>query len=163
MVSHAGTVLPAELADRIGLTAALYDATDGLQERCACPSQRLVIWDHGAFATFLQAQVGDFAVAAALGSLWGQVIEAETGQRASAATLAMSADCLSGAWTANLAAGHSPSGIRLSRGDLDEAVGGLLAGRVDLSPALSPTAFQRVAAFQHGFTNPVTACMSYMG
>ena len=35
VVSHAGTVLPAELADRIGLTAALYDATDGLQERCS--------------------------------------------------------------------------------------------------------------------------------
>ncbi len=33
MVSHAGTVLLAELADRIGLTAALSGATDGLRER----------------------------------------------------------------------------------------------------------------------------------
>ena len=29
VVSHAGTVLLAELADRIGLTAALSEATDG--------------------------------------------------------------------------------------------------------------------------------------
>ena len=35
MVSHAGTVLLAELADRIGLTAALSEATDGLRERRA--------------------------------------------------------------------------------------------------------------------------------
>jgi len=34
-VSHAGTVLLAELADRIGLTAALSEATDGLRERRA--------------------------------------------------------------------------------------------------------------------------------
>jgi hypothetical protein len=33
VVSHAGTVLLAELADRIGLTAALGEATDGLRER----------------------------------------------------------------------------------------------------------------------------------
>lgn len=35
MVSHAGTVLLAELADRIGLTAALSEATDGLRQRQA--------------------------------------------------------------------------------------------------------------------------------
>ena len=35
VVSHAGTVLLAELADRIGLTAALGEATDGLRERRA--------------------------------------------------------------------------------------------------------------------------------
>ncbi len=33
VVSHAGTVLLAELADRIGLTAALSEATDGLRKR----------------------------------------------------------------------------------------------------------------------------------
>jgi hypothetical protein len=33
VVSHAGTVLLAELADRIGLTAALSEATHGLRER----------------------------------------------------------------------------------------------------------------------------------
>ncbi len=35
MVSHAGTVLLGELADRIGLTAALSEATDSLRERRA--------------------------------------------------------------------------------------------------------------------------------
>ena len=35
VVSHAGTVLLAELADRIGLTAALSEATDGLRARRA--------------------------------------------------------------------------------------------------------------------------------
>ncbi len=35
VVSHAGTVLLAELADRIGLTTALSEATDGLRERRA--------------------------------------------------------------------------------------------------------------------------------
>jgi len=35
VVSHAGTVLLAELADRIGLTAGLRQATDGLRERGA--------------------------------------------------------------------------------------------------------------------------------
>jgi len=32
VVSHAGTVLLAELADRTGLTAALSQATDGLRD-----------------------------------------------------------------------------------------------------------------------------------
>ncbi len=35
MVSHAGTVLLAELADRSGLTTALSEATDGLRARRA--------------------------------------------------------------------------------------------------------------------------------
>ena len=35
VVLHAGTVLLAELADRIGLTAGLGEATDGLRERRA--------------------------------------------------------------------------------------------------------------------------------
>ena len=35
VVSHAGTVLLAELADRIGLSALLSEATDGLRERRA--------------------------------------------------------------------------------------------------------------------------------
>ena len=35
VVSHAGTVLLAELADRIGLTVLLSEATDGLRERRA--------------------------------------------------------------------------------------------------------------------------------
>ena len=35
MVSHAGTVLLAELADRIGQTALLSEATDGLRKRRA--------------------------------------------------------------------------------------------------------------------------------
>jgi len=35
VVSHAGTVLLAELADRVGLTAALAEAIDGLRERRA--------------------------------------------------------------------------------------------------------------------------------
>ena len=35
VVSHAGTVLLAELADRIGMTATLSEATDGLRERRA--------------------------------------------------------------------------------------------------------------------------------
>ncbi|MBC7678749.1 MAG: IS1380 family transposase, partial [Pseudorhodobacter sp.] len=34
-MSHAGTVLLAELADRIGLTPLLSEATDGLRERRA--------------------------------------------------------------------------------------------------------------------------------
>jgi hypothetical protein len=44
VVSHAGTVLVAELADRIGLTAALSEATDSLRERRAGhdPGQVLV-------------------------------------------------------------------------------------------------------------------------
>jgi len=44
VVSHAGTVLLAELADRIGLTAALSEATDSLRERRAGhdPGQVLV-------------------------------------------------------------------------------------------------------------------------
>ena len=35
VVSHAGTVLLGELADRIGLTAALSEVTDGLRQRRA--------------------------------------------------------------------------------------------------------------------------------
>ena len=37
VVSHAGTVLLAELTDRIGLTALLSQATNGLRERRAEP------------------------------------------------------------------------------------------------------------------------------
>jgi len=36
VVPHAGTVLLAQLAERIGLTAGLSEATDGLRSRPAC-------------------------------------------------------------------------------------------------------------------------------
>jgi len=45
VVSHAGTVLLAELADRIGLTAALSEATDGLRERHTGPDPGRVLVD----------------------------------------------------------------------------------------------------------------------
>jgi len=45
VVSHAGTVLLAELADRIGLTVLLSEATDGLRERRAGHDPRRVLVD----------------------------------------------------------------------------------------------------------------------
>ena len=45
MVSHAGTVLLAELADRIGLTAALGEATHGLRQRQAGHDPERVLVD----------------------------------------------------------------------------------------------------------------------
>jgi len=45
VVSHAGTVLLAELADRIGLTAALSEVTDGLRERRGGHDPRRVLVD----------------------------------------------------------------------------------------------------------------------
>ncbi len=45
VVSHAGTVLLAELADRIGLTAALSEATDGLRQRQAGHDRGRVLVD----------------------------------------------------------------------------------------------------------------------
>ncbi len=45
MVSHAGTVLLAELADRIGLTAALSEATNGLRSRQAGHDRGRVLVD----------------------------------------------------------------------------------------------------------------------
>ena len=55
VVSHAGTVLLAELADRTGLTAVLSEATDGLRERRAGHDPARVLVD-------VAVAIGDGAV-----------------------------------------------------------------------------------------------------
>ena len=66
-------------------------------------------------------------------------------------------DCLAGSWTSDLLHPDNPSGVRLSPGDLDEAVTALLVlGRTGTSGGVS--AFDRIAAYRDGVLKSLSAC-----
>ncbi len=68
-------------------------------------------------------------------------------------------DCLAGSWTHDMLTRDRQSpGVRLSPGDLDEAVAALLAfGRAD--EGAGPTAFDRIAAYRKGVLSGLSGCV----
>jgi len=129
-----------------------------------CPPDNAVIYDDEAMRNVYD-NYGDFAVSALIGARYGEVamdiLSATTGD---AAKDAITADCLAGAWTANVfnetASGATNAVATLSPGDMDEAVRVLLdAGSAEASTGSDLSGFTRVAAYRNGVLNGIEACV----
>jgi predicted metalloprotease len=114
-----------------------------------CPVDRTVRWDLALLGP-LRDRLGDFAAAFVVAHQWGAAVAATLG--------GATADCLTGTYAAHsIADERGPTQIRLSGGDLDEAVAGILAGGATTGEG---TAFERVAEFRRGFTDGLDACLA---
>jgi predicted metalloprotease len=122
-----------------------------------CPSGGYVAFDNVQLGPALHQQIGDNAVGMLIGDLFARAAQDRRGRSGEDEAGQLAVDCLAGTWTNDLLTRKGPASLRLSPGDLDEAVAALLAfGRAD--GHTETTAFDRIAAFRGGVLEGLPAC-----
>jgi predicted metalloprotease len=124
----------------------------------ACPAENFVAFDGVKLAPNLYRQLGDNAVGMLIGDLFARTAQDRRGASTQDKAGQLTVDCLAGTWT-NSQLQRRPGGnqITLSPGDLDEAVGALLAiGRA--GDESGPSAFDRIASYRNGVLGGLKAC-----
>ena len=120
-----------------------------------CSANDAVVYDPDTLEEIYDA-TGDFGAGMALAAAWASAALDELGEPFSGAAAHRIADCLTGAWTGDVARGvrdRGDEGISLSPGDLDQGIATFIAlgdGGGD--------AFERVARFREGFFGGFDAC-----
>ncbi|MGW4635422.1 metallopeptidase [Nocardia sp. NPDC004415] len=139
-----------------------------------CPGSNIIGTDLSAMATragegsetqnkSLSAVVtGDYNAAVVFVSRYALAVQQDRGlSLTGAATAGLRTACLSGALTTKLS--EPSSDPRLSAGDLDEAVSGLLAdglAAADVNGEVVPSGYQRLEAFRTGVLDGEQACLT---
>ena len=122
-----------------------------------CPSGDFVAFDNRELGPQLYRHIGDNAVGMLLGDLFARAAQTRRGQSADGRAGQLTVDCLAGSWGNDLLHRGAGDGLRLSPGDLDEAVAALLVfGRAGGSGEAS--AFDRIGAFRNGVLGGLSAC-----
>ncbi|MFI7609447.1 neutral zinc metallopeptidase [Micromonospora sp. NPDC049366] len=107
-----------------------------------------------------QGGIGDFAAFAEIASRYALAAQHADGFPLTGLATAQRTACLTGVWAATITAGRGAV-LQLSPGDLDEAVGEMLAPRsliaADVNGSGIPSGFARVEAFRDGFTAGASA------
>jgi predicted metalloprotease len=132
-----------------------------------CPDDNVLAVQQDGLAAEAHREIGDFALGAIVGSGFALAALDQMGEMPStAADRLRTADCLAGVWSASVFLGNRETGaLVLSPGDLDEAVGALLAtSTVDPSSSVggrssTGAGFDRVSAYRSGFTDGRDACL----
>ncbi|WP_127500994.1 neutral zinc metallopeptidase [Actinoplanes solisilvae] len=122
-----------------------------------CPEGDFIAFDSTELGPALHERIGDFAIGMLLGDLFARAAQDRRGEATRTEQGQLTVDCLAGSWTNDLLTRDAKSRVRLSPGDLDEAVSALLAfGRA--SDNTGPTAFDRIAAYREGVLKGLRAC-----
>jgi predicted metalloprotease len=133
------------------------DPDQGPPGAFACPSGDFVAFDNRQLAPQLYQQIGDNAVGVLIGDLFARTAQDRRGRPTEGREGQLAVDCLAGTWSNDLLARDASADIRLSPGDLDEAVAALLAfGRAGGTGGA--TAFDRIAAYREGVLNGLSGC-----
>jgi predicted metalloprotease len=145
--------------------------TYGLVNAGFCYLDNTIGWDRGELLPSLRDSFGDVAVANVLAHEYGHAIQhqAKLNSKGTPTLVAeQQADCFAGAYMRWVAEGNSPR-FTVSTGD---GLNGLLAAMISFrDPLLSDTdyapganehgsAFERITAFQFGFTDGASSCKS---
>lgn len=124
-----------------------------------CGASNTVAFDDE-FLRRVHERIGDFGSAILLATRWSQAVQQRTDVAAGVDDLQLHADCLSGAWVANILVGNSKN-ITLTPDDLDEVVRAFLAVNVGVAEGEASDellAFDRVQALRTGMLNGLPAC-----
>lgn len=107
--------------------------------------------------------IGDFAAFAVVASRFSLSIQHATGFKLDDDAAGQRTACLTGAWAGLTNRPDAAAGLRLSPGDLDEAVAELLADNsliaADVNGKAVPSGFARVEAFGDGFFRGLSFCV----
>ncbi|MGV0794466.1 neutral zinc metallopeptidase [Mycolicibacterium sp. XJ1819] len=146
-------------------------STYGLVNAGFCHDDRTIGWDRGELLPDLQQSYGEMGVTMVLAHEYGHAIQRQAGLASDNVPTLVSeqrADCLAGAYMRWVAEDNSPR-FTLSTGDgLNSVLAAVVAFRDPLMTEDHPdvgvdehgSAFERVSAFQFGFTDGVSACAS---
>ncbi|MGI5184946.1 neutral zinc metallopeptidase [Dactylosporangium sp. CA-152071] len=122
----------------------------------ACTSRDFIAFDDKQLGPQLYEHIGDNAIGMLLADLFARVAQERRGAPATGREGQLTVDCLAGSWTNDLL--NRTEGLRLSPGDLDEAVAALLVfGRA--GSGNDATAFDRIAAFRDGTLGGLPKCV----
>jgi predicted metalloprotease len=150
-------------------TAFCGQNTYGLVNAAFCDDDNTIGWDRGQLLPSLQKSYGDMGVALVLGHEYGHAIQHEAGlDKKGAPTLVaeQQADCFAGSYMRWVAEGNSPR-FTLSTGDgLNKVLATVIGFRDPVIAEGNPesgknehgSAFERISAFQFGFTDGPSAC-----
>ncbi|WP_313901237.1 peptidase [Mycobacterium sp. SMC-4] len=134
-----------------------------------CYPDRTLGWDRGAMMPDLQRVYGDMGVVMVLAHEYGHAVASQSGLTTDATETLVAeqqADCFSGTYLRWVAEGSSPR-FTLSTGDgLNAVLAGVIAFRdpvlheddLDVGVNEHGSAFERLSAFQFGFTDGPSAC-----
>ncbi|MCU7726021.1 zinc metallopeptidase [Actinoplanes sp. KI2] len=124
-----------------------------------CRSGDFIAFDGQNLGPQLYDRIGDFAVGMLLGDLFARAAQDRRGASTSGRSGQLAVDCLAGSWTNDLLTrDQNGNDLRLSPGDLDEAVAALLAfGRGRDNGGVS--AFDRISAYRKGVLEGLGICV----
>jgi predicted metalloprotease len=123
-----------------------------------CPDGNFVAFDNEQLGPALHQRIGDNAVGMLIGDLFARAVQDRRGAETQDRAGQLAVDCLTGSWTNELLTRDPAEGIRLSPGDLDEAVAALLAFGRDGAQRQEPSAFERIAAYRGGVLEGLRSC-----
>jgi predicted metalloprotease len=132
-----------------------------------CPDGDFIAWDAQTLIPQLQADYGTLLVGVVFAHEYGHAVQARLGVTDQpTVVLEQQADCFAGAWTADVLAGHSTAYSKITPGQLDNTVAGLLMlrdqpGTSAEAPQAHGNAFDRIRAFQDGVQKGVETCAGY--
>ncbi len=147
------------------------DSTYGIVNAGYCLDDRTIGWDRGELLPALQQAHGDMGVTMVLAHEYGHAIQYQSGMADDDVPTLVSeqqADCLAGAYMRWVAEDNSPR-FTLSTGEgLNSVLAAVIGFRDPLLNEDDPevgvdehgSAFERVSAFQIGFTDGVQGCKS---
>jgi predicted metalloprotease len=133
----------------------------------SCPAGGFVAFDNQRLGPTLYRDIGDNAIGMLVADLFAQAVQQRRDRPTEGRTGQLAVDCLAGSWTYDLLHRTGGNTIRLSPGDLDEAVAALLVlGRADKASADKASAdkageasaFDRIVAFRNGVLDGLSAC-----
>lgn len=140
-------------------------SSQGVANAFYCPADDSIAWDRGALLPTLQQMFGQMAVVTVLANDVGHAVQVRLGVNLGQPpiVLAQQADCYTGAFIRWVAEGDAPH-FRISTGNgLNQVLSTLMflrdeVGPLPADPETQGSSFDRVTAFQLGFTNGPVRC-----
>lgn len=147
------------------------DTTYGIVNAGYCLDDHTIGWDRGELLPALQRAHGDMGVALVLAHEYGHAVQYQSGMADDDTPTLVSeqqADCLAGAYMRWVAEDNSPRFTLSTADGLNNVLAAVIGFRDPLLNIDDPevgmdehgSAFERVSAFQFGFTDGVAACAS---
>ncbi|MEB3368342.1 neutral zinc metallopeptidase [Saccharopolyspora mangrovi] len=123
-----------------------------------CQSVDAIAWDRAALLPVLREHYGDTAVAVVLAHEIGHAVQQRAGlAEGEPLRLESMADCYAGSFLRWVSDGHAPH-LRTTPDRLDDGLRAITVFRDPVGTSGHGTAFDRVTAFQHGFTGGPRGC-----
>jgi predicted metalloprotease len=131
-----------------------------------CPEGDFFAFDDATLFPQIYDKFGPFPLGLVAAHEWGHAIQARAGvTNQPSIVLEQQADCFAGSWLAHLVRGESPY-LRPTDSDLRAAFAGMLTfrdqpGVTSAQSQAHGSGFDRIGAFQDGFTNGAAQCATY--